>query len=133
MVTKMRVAGVEFPGMLVPIGAILAYSGASAPSGWVLCDGAAISRTTYATLFANIGTNFGAGDGSTTFNVPDLRGRVIVGKDDMGGAAAARVTTGGEGLNGASLAAAGQRIVESDASKDHGVVFNFIIRATSTD
>ena len=65
--------------------------------------------------------------------MPDLRGRVIVGKDDMGGAAALRVTTGGEGLNGASLAAVGQRIVESDASKDHGVVFNFIIRATATD
>ena len=133
MVTKMRVAGVEVPGMLVPIGAILAYSGASAPTGWVLCDGAAISRTTYATLFANIGTNFGAGDGSTTFNVPDLRGRVLVGKDDMGGVAASRVTSGSEGLDGASLAAVGQRIVESDATKDHGVVFNFIIRATSTD
>ncbi len=133
MVTKMRVAGVEFPGMLVPIGSILAYSGASAPTGWVLCDGAAISRTTYATLFAAIGTSFGTGDGSTTFNVPDLRGRVLVGKDDMGGTAASRVTSGSEGLAAENLAATGQRIVEADGTKDHGVVFNFIIRADSAD
>lgn len=51
----------------------------AAPAGWLLCDGAAISRTTYATLFAAIGTAFGAGDGSTTFNVPDLRGRAPIG------------------------------------------------------
>ena len=133
MVTKMRVAGVDFPGMLVPIGSILAYSGSSAPSGWVMCDGAGISRTTYATLFGAIGTSFGVGDGSSTFNVPDLRGRVLVGKDDMGGSAASRVTSGNEGLNAASLAATGQRIIESDGTKDHAVVFNFIIRATSTD
>lgn len=133
MVTKMRVAGVDFPGMLVPIGSILAYSGSSAPSGWVMCDGAAISRTTYATLFGAIGTSFGVGDGSSTFNVPDLRGRVMVGKDDMGGAAASRVTSGNEGLNAINLAETGQRIIESDGTKDHAVVFNFIIRATSTD
>jgi microcystin-dependent protein len=133
MVTKMRVAGVDFPGMLVPIGAILAYAGATAPSGWVLCDGSAISRTDYSTLFTAIGVSFGVGDGSTTFNVPDLRGRVLVGKDDMGGSAASRVTTGNEGLNAGNLAETGQRIIESDGTKDHCVVFNYIIRATTTD
>lgn len=51
----------------------------SAPSGWLLCDGSAVSRTTYATLFAAIGTTYGTGDGSTTFNVPDMRGRAPVG------------------------------------------------------
>ena len=56
-----------------PIGTILPYGGASAPSGWFLCDGTAISRTTYAELFAVIGTAFGVGDGSTTFNLPDMR------------------------------------------------------------
>lgn len=57
----------------------------AAPSGWLLCYGQAISRTTYSILFAAIGTTYGAGDGSTTFNVPDLRGRVPVGLDNMGG------------------------------------------------
>jgi len=55
------------------------YGGSSAPTGWLLCDGSAISRTTYAVLFAVISTSYGAGDGSTTFNVPDLRGRIPVG------------------------------------------------------
>ena len=56
-----------------PIGTILPYGGASAPSGWFLCQGQAVSRTTYSELFAVIGTSFGAGDGSTTFNIPDMR------------------------------------------------------------
>lgn len=62
-----------------PIGAILAFGGATAPAGWMICNGAAISRTTYAALFAAIGTAFGAGDGSTTFNIPDLRGEFLRG------------------------------------------------------
>lgn len=64
----------------VPAGAITAFGGASAPTGWLICDGSAVSRTTYATLFALFSTTYGAGDGSTTFNLPDLRGRAIVGK-----------------------------------------------------
>ena len=55
------------------------YSGTAAPAGWLLCDGTAYSRTTYAALFAIIGTGYGAGNGSTTFNVPDFRGRMPVG------------------------------------------------------
>lgn len=73
-----------------PSGMIAAYAGATSPVGWLLCDGAAVSRTTFAALFAAIATSYGAGDGSTTFNLPDLRGRVGVGKDDMGGSAANR-------------------------------------------
>ncbi len=61
-------------------GVIKMYGGATAPTGWMLCNGSAISRTTYAALFAVIGILYGAGDGSTTFNIPDLRGRVAVGK-----------------------------------------------------
>ena len=56
-----------------PVGTINAYGGASAPDGWMLCQGQAISRTDYAELFAIIGERFGTGDGSTTFNVPDMR------------------------------------------------------------
>ena len=62
-----------------PIGAILAFGGATAPAGWLLCQGQAISRTTYAALFAVIGTAYGAGDGSTTFNLPDPREAALVG------------------------------------------------------
>ena len=64
---------------IVP-GIVLPFAGAAAPAGWLMCDGSAVSRTTYAALFAAIGVAYGAGDTSTTFNVPDLRGRVPVGK-----------------------------------------------------
>lgn len=64
-----------------PAGTVVAYGAAAAPSGWLLCDGAAVSRATYATLFGVIGTTFGVGDGATTFNVPNLKGRVPVGLD----------------------------------------------------
>lgn len=61
------------------VGEIYMYAGSVAPSGFLLCDGSSVSRSTYAELFDVIGTNFGQGDGSTTFGIPDLRGRVIVG------------------------------------------------------
>lgn len=64
----------------MPIGSLVSYIGASAPNAsWLLCDGTAVSRSTYATLFGIIGTTYGVGDGSTTFALPDLRGRVPVG------------------------------------------------------
>ena len=65
-------------GFSVSSGFILPFGGGTAPSGWLECDGAAVSRSTYSDLFAIIGTIYGAGDGSTTFNVPDLQGRVIM-------------------------------------------------------
>lgn len=68
-------------GSFVPPGGIVSYGGATAPTGWLLCDDSAVSRTTYATLFGIIGTNYGIGDGATTFNLPDFRGRVPVGLD----------------------------------------------------
>ena len=67
-----------------PIGSILPYGGTSAPSGWMICDGSALSRTTYSELFAVIGTSFGSGDGSTTFNIPDLRGEFLRGAGTNG-------------------------------------------------
>src|SRR5207302_11385946 len=60
-------------------GGVFLWSTSTAPTGFLLCDGSAVSRTTYTALFAVIGTTYGSGDGSTTFNVPDLRGRVAVG------------------------------------------------------
>lgn len=76
---------------LVPAGITVAYAGSTAPGGYLLSYGQAISRTTYANLFTAIGTAYGSGDGSTTFNTPDCRGRVIAGLDNMGGSAAGRL------------------------------------------
>lgn len=91
----------------IPSGIILDYAGTTAPSGWLLAAGQAVSRSTYAPLFGAIGTRYGAGDGSTTFNLPDLRGRVTAGKDDMNGTAANRLTSAASGVAGATLGAAG--------------------------
>jgi microcystin-dependent protein len=95
----------------VPTGAILPFGGSSAPTGFLLCNGAAVSRSTYSALYAAIGTAFGAGDGSTTFNLPDLRGRFPCGAEsstdhDLG-------ETGGE---------AAHTLTESEIpSHDHSV------------
>lgn len=70
---------------VVPPGAILPFGGSSAPVGFLIADGSAVSRSTYADLFVAIGTAFGNGDGSTTFNLPDLRGRFLRGVDDGAG------------------------------------------------
>lgn len=65
-----------------PAGAVLAFAGSAAPAGWLKANGALVSRTSYAALFAVIGTTYGAGDGSTTFALPDLRGEFLRGWDD---------------------------------------------------
>ena len=92
----------------IPIGGLLPYVGATAPnSNFALPFGQAISRTTYATLFSLISTTFGAGDGTTTFNIPDLRGRFVAGLDNMGGSAASRITVAGGNFDGTVLGATG--------------------------
>lgn len=96
--------------LAAPVGSVQAYAGSTAPTGWLLCAGQAVNRTTYAALFAVIDTTYGVGDGSTTFGLPDLRGRTVAGKDDMAGTAASRLTntgTGNPGVNGATLGATG--------------------------
>lgn len=103
----------------VPIGAQMAWGGAAAPTGWLLCYGQAVSRTTYALLFVVLGGAYGSGDNATTFNVPDKRGRVSAGKDDMGGAAANRLTNGVSGVTGTTLGAVGGD--QSTQLHDHGV------------
>ena len=74
----------------VPAGSITAFGSSSPPSGWLECNGATISRSTYATLFAAISTSFGAGDGSSTFALPDLRGEFIRGWDNSRGVDSSR-------------------------------------------
>jgi hypothetical protein len=95
-------------GSLVPTGVVNPYAGATAPAGWLLCFGQAISRTVYSTLFTAIGTTYGVGDGSTTFALPDMRGRAVAGQDDMGGTSANRLTFPASlGINGDILGAVG--------------------------
>lgn len=96
----------------VPIGSQMVYGAyatdtSALPPGWLLCDGSDVSRTTYALLFAKISTNYGPGDGSTTFTLPDKRGRVSVGADNMGGAEANRVTFAGSGIASTTIGQGG--------------------------
>lgn len=85
------IATKEYVDKSMPIGSVTAYTGASAPAGWLVCDGSAVSRTTYASLFAVCGTSYGGGDGSTTFNLPNMVDRFVKGA----GTGVARGTTGG--------------------------------------
>jgi microcystin-dependent protein len=92
----------------VPLGGLMPYIASSTPnSAFALPFGQAISRITYATLYTLIGNAYGGGDGSTTFNIPDLRGRAIFGQDNMGGSAAGRITVAGGNFDGTGLGAAG--------------------------
>jgi microcystin-dependent protein len=92
----------------IPLGVALPYFGVTAPSSaFALPFGQAISRATYVNLFNLIATTYGAGDGSTTFNLPDLRGFLLAGKDNMGGSTAGRITAATSGIDGTVLGAAG--------------------------
>ncbi len=96
--TQFRLTPAKYDGTAVigaPTGTVAQYAGSSAPTGWLLCDGTAVSRATYAALFAIIGTTYGVGDGSTTFNLPDIRGRAPIGAGQ------------GSGLTNRALAATG--------------------------
>lgn len=89
-------------------GTILDFAGTTAPNGWLMCYGQAVNTADYPNLFAAIGTTYNVGgESSGTFRLPDARGRAVIGKDDMGGTAANRVTTGGGGIDGKTLGAAG--------------------------
>lgn len=130
------ITAAEFNAMM-PVGAILPYGGSAAPSGWLLCDGSAVSRTTYSDLFSVIGTTFGAGDGSTTFNVPDSRGRVVVHKNS--GTFNSIGATGGEETHTLSAiempshthAVSGSTGIES-ASHSHTISGGSLIASYST-
>jgi len=97
-----QVAGATAPTM--PTGSIITYAGSSAPTGWLVCDGASLSTTTYAALFSTIGYSFGGSGGS--FNLPDLRGRFVRYDDNMGT----------HGITGVSAAGAASR----DSGRVHG-------------
>lgn len=92
--TSITVGGKDI-AQLTPSGIVVPFAGAAAPASWLLCDGAAISRATYADLFAILATTYGVGDGATTFNLPNLKGRTIHGVDVAQAEFAARNTAGG--------------------------------------
>jgi microcystin-dependent protein len=94
-ITKAKLAA-DALVFLVPVGTVFPYAGSSAPAGFLLADGSAVSRTTYAALFAVTGTTHGTGDGSTTFNLPNIKGRVVVGLDASQTEFNAVAKTGGE-------------------------------------
>lgn len=91
---------------VIPAGALMPYAGATVPDGWLICGGQSLLRTDYPALFAAVGTTYGSADG-THFNVPDMRSRVPVGKDDMGGSGSLRMTSTGLGANPQTLGASG--------------------------
>tara|TARA_R100000655_G_scaffold40184_2_gene75824 strand:+ start:80 stop:1498 length:1419 start_codon:yes stop_codon:yes gene_type:complete len=116
--TMKSVPASDFRTYIMPAGSVIPYAGTSAPTGFLLCDGSAVSRSTYAALFGVIGETYGAGDGSSTFALPDLRGRIVAGKDDMGGSAASKLTNQSGGVDGDALGAKGgsetQALVEAN-------------------
>lgn len=93
---SLTVAG-TIGGSLMPIGTIIMFAGTSTPVGdWLTCAGQAVNRTTYAELYAAIGDTYGAGDGVLTFNLPNLKGRVAVGRDTSASEFDTLGETGGE-------------------------------------
>lgn len=105
-------------GSVIPSGTVSPFVGGAIPSGWLLCDGTAVSRTTYASLYASILDSHGYGDTSTTFNLPDLRGRFLRGVDGTAGndpdtASRTAMNTGGNTANAIGS-------VQGDINKLHG-------------
>lgn len=101
----------------LPSGVVFPFAGVAAPYGYLICDGRAVSRTDYAGLFVSIGTAHGIGDGSTTFNLPDYRGRFLRGLDGSAGNDPDKLTRTAMGTGGNSGNAVGS--VQSDAMQGH--------------
>jgi hypothetical protein len=101
-------------GSAAPKGTIVAFGAAVAPTGWLLCNGAAVSRTTYATLFTAIGTTYGAGDGTTTFNVPNLQGRFPIGAGN-----GAQKNVSGSGIITGGTALTARTVGQFGGEEDH--------------
>ncbi len=125
MAVEIDVAGTFITAAdLTPAGTIVAYGGTTGPSGWLICHGSAVSRTTYVDLFTVIGEIFGQGDNSTTFNVPDFRGRFLRGIDDGEGTdpdAAGRTAMATGGNTGDNVGS-----IQTDGFQGHNrrIVFN---------
>jgi microcystin-dependent protein len=118
----------------LPPGSVMAYMGSVAPGGWLLCDGSEVSRSEYALLFAVIGTASGAGNGTTTFNLPDLRGRFLRGWNAAAGAdpdAASRTAAKPGGNTGNNIGS-----LQGDELKSHNHAngnFNRVLQYTGSN
>jgi microcystin-dependent protein len=116
----------------IPAGILAPFAGSTAPDGWLLCDGSAVSRTTYSSLFAVVAATYGAGDGSTTFGLPDLRGRMALGLDNMGGTSAGRVTNvQADAMGGAD--GEETHILTEDEMANHAHSYNMAVGGGSPD
>jgi microcystin-dependent protein len=105
-------------GSVIPTGTVQSFAGVTVPDGWLLCDGSAVSRTTYSALFEVISTLHGEGDATTTFHLPDYRGRFLRGADNMGTGAAGRDPGGRTNANaGGNVDGVGS--VQADAMQGH--------------
>ncbi|MBI5219740.1 MAG: tail fiber protein [Bacteroidia bacterium] len=100
------------------------FAGTTAPTGYLLCDGSAVSRTTYAALFAAMGTAYGSGDGSTTYNLPDLRGRFLRGVDGTAGSDPDKTSRTASGTGGNTGNNVGSLQGNSIASHSHALLIN---------
>lgn len=111
---------IDLLNAMTPAGEVSAFARTTAPDGWIVCDGATVSRTTYARLFAAIGTTFGAGNGSTTFRLPDLRGEFIRALDLGRGVDAGRTLGSFQAGEIQSHKHFGKNIAGSDGLPDSG-------------
>src|SRR3954466_4652007 len=102
-----------------PAGTVLSFAGAAAPSGWLMCDGSLVNRTTYAALFAVIGTTYSVGDGSTTFGLPDARQKHILGKAASG--TGSTLGSSGGAIDHTHTGAAHSHTISADGSHTHTV------------
>ncbi len=110
------------PSLIGIVGEVKLFAMATLPTGWLACDGSAVSRTTYPTLFAAIGTTWGAGNGSSTFNLPDLRGRTPVGSGQ--GTSLTNRTLGGTGGAETHVLTVGEMPSHSHALSDSGAILS---------
>lgn len=117
---------------LTPAGVVSAYMGETVPTGWLFCDGAAVSRMTYSDLFSAIGEIYGNGDGSTTFNLPDLRGYFLRGQDDGAGndPDAASRTDRGDSTTGDNV---GTKQTDAFQGHWHNFQINTVVMTSGTD
>ena len=114
-------------------GAVQLYAGSTAPSGWLICNGQAVSRTTYAGLYAVIGTTYGAGDGSTTFNVPNLVNKTVRGSNSLGKTGGADTVTLSTANMPAHSHGVGTLATNNTGAHTHGLTpYNIINEGTST-
>lgn len=133
-----KVTLLQLKQLFLPVGSVMEYAGSSAPPGWVFCDGASYNRGIYSALFSVIGTTYGSVD-SNSFSVPDKRGRVSIGLDNMGGTSANRVTNAAADTLGGSGGAETHTLVTDEMpSHSHNVLYRntdggSTLRATGFD